>query len=110
MNVLTTVPVTVSPEAAAHVVRLGMQAEFERMVEHAQQTIPGLLRLDVILAPPYDTGDEDTILLEALRDPVTLRLNDPADDAWGKWRITTFPPDVYRHFVLMMSYGSNNGG
>src|SRR4051794_24974808 len=51
-------PVTVSPEAAARVAELGLQREFEQIVEHTRQTIPGLRRLEVTLAPAHDTGDD----------------------------------------------------
>lgn len=35
------VPITITPEAAARVAKLGMQAELERMLEHTRQTVPG---------------------------------------------------------------------
>ncbi len=38
----TTFPVSITPEAAARVAELGMQAELERMLEHTRQTVPGL--------------------------------------------------------------------
>ena len=34
MSAPATVPVTITPEAAARVAELGLQAELERMVEH----------------------------------------------------------------------------
>ena len=45
MATTATIPVNVSAEAAARIAELGMQREFEEMIEHAKQTaarIPGL--------------------------------------------------------------------
>jgi hypothetical protein len=96
----TTIPITVKPEAAARVAELGMQAELERMLEHTLQTVPGLRSIEVQEALPYDTGDETTILILA-----TLAESHPeydrTDSAWGRWKVTTFPPDVCRYFVMM---------
>lgn len=103
------VPVTITPEAAERVAELGMQTELERMLEHTKQAVDGLLRIDVNLAPPYDTGDEPGILIE----PVScksFRLGDAADRAWGEWKIDTFPPDVCRHFAMLPCWENNHAG
>jgi hypothetical protein len=110
MDTLPTVPLTIDPEAAARVAELGMQAELEQMLEHARRTIPGLQRLDVVLDPPYDTGDEPAVVIEALRDPATRAEPDQTWWHYSGWEITTFPPDVCRHFSLLILYGSNHAG
>jgi hypothetical protein len=63
MATVATVPVTISPEAALRIQQLGRQREVERMLEHARQTVPGLLGLDVQLVEPYDLGGEDHVLI-----------------------------------------------
>jgi hypothetical protein len=37
-----TVPVTITPEAAAYGAELGMQGPFKQMLDHILQTVPGL--------------------------------------------------------------------
>jgi hypothetical protein len=110
MDASPTIPVTVTPEAAAHVAQLGMRKELEQMLEYARQTIPGLLRLDVVLAPPYDTGDEDSVVIEATRDMASRLANDPTWRQWSKWRAETFSPDVGRHFAFLMNYEAGHAG
>jgi hypothetical protein len=110
MDASTTIPVTVTPEAAAHVAELGMQKELEQMLEHARQTIPGLLRLDVILVPPYDTGDEDSVLIQATQDLAFHGPNDRTYWEWGGWKVETFPPDVCRHFAFLMTFEAGHAG
>jgi hypothetical protein len=97
MNLPTTVPVNAAPDALAHVESLGMQAEFEKLIEHAAQTLPGLLRIEVTLEPPYDTGDEDVVLIEPQIDPTVC--SDPGEvrKRWVDWKLSTFSPDVLRH-------------
>jgi hypothetical protein len=100
----TTVPLTITPEAAARVAELGMQAELERMLDHTRQTVPGLRSIEVQLALPYDTGDETTLIIEVgMDDP--YRLDDPTWEQWSYWQISTFPPHVCRYFTMMPVYG-----
>jgi hypothetical protein len=99
----------VEPEAAALVAQLGLQAELEQMLEHARRTITGLQYLAVQFAPAYDTGEEGIIIM-AVRDPASPDLKDWAWDQYSEWKITTFSPDVYRHFTLLDEYGTNHAG
>lgn len=107
MTVATSVPVIVTPEAAERVAELGMQAELEQMIEHTRHTVSELLRIDVVLAEPYDTGDETSIIIE----PLIARapdVNDRTEWDWGGWKVATFPPDVCRYFVMMLNYECNH--
>jgi hypothetical protein len=97
MQTHTAIPVTVTPEAADRVAELGLQTEFEHMLEHARQTIPGLQRIEVELAPPYDMGDEDRVRIQAFRDPATRTPEDRTWREWIDWEISTFSPDVLRY-------------
>lgn len=44
-----TIPVTVTPEAAERIARLGLQAAVDRMIDHARQHLPEVERIEVIL-------------------------------------------------------------
>ena len=105
MSVLTTVPLTIEPEAAARITELGMQAEFDQMLEHTRQVVPNLERIEVKLEPSYDTGDDLGITIEGM-------LTGPCDGddlkswEWGQWKAATFSPDVCRYFGLLLFYGT----
>jgi hypothetical protein len=104
MPTVSSIPVTVTPEAAERVAELGLQTDLDRMLEHTRQTVTGLRRLDVVLDPPYDTGDEPYITIEALRDPSFRLENDPTWRQWSEWTIFHFPPDVLRHINMLILY------
>lgn len=104
-----TVPVIVTPEATARVAELGMKGELERMLEHTLRTVPGLRAIEVQLALPYDTGNDTSIVIEATRQDPHLEY-DPTDSDWGRWKVTTFPPNVSRYFVMMSVYDATHAG
>jgi len=108
MAMPTTVPITIRPEAAARVAELGMQAEFERMVEHTVQTVPGLRSIDVRLALPYDTGDEVRVLLEAMLEKPFPGSHRVSLD-WIAWKHETFSREVCECFGIMTVYGDGHG-
>ncbi len=87
MNAMLTVPLTITPAAAARLSELDMQAELEQMLERARQMIPEALRLAVILEPAYDTGDEPYLTIQAFL-PRSPRWNvrDRMIGGVGKWR------------------------
>lgn len=109
MSAAATVPVTITPEAAARVAELGMQAELERMIEHTRQTVAGLQRIEVTLTPPYDERPSPGVNIEAYTDRPFVE-GDRTWGQWGRWKVTTFPPEVCEHFVLMLYYGPDNAG
>ncbi len=106
MSNTTTIPATVSDEAAARIAELGVQGPFDRMVEQAVK-IPGLRRLEVSLAPAYDAGDDPRVILDAICDGAVFDPADPTGRTFSEWKVTTFPPEVFRHFCLLTSYESS---
>jgi hypothetical protein len=105
MSAPATVPVTITPEAAARVAELGMQAELERMIEHARQSIPGLRRIAVIQFERYDLGGEPGVSLEASSD-CSLEVGRKAWWDWVDWQVTTFPPPVNEYLSLSIRRGA----
>jgi hypothetical protein len=65
MSAVGTIPLTVAPEAAARVAELGMQAEFQKMLDHIPQVVPGLCRIEVTLWVPEDFDDDPRVTIEA---------------------------------------------
>src|ERR1700693_4970993 len=90
---LTTIPITVSAEAAARIAELGMQREGGRMLEHTSKAGAGLRSIEVTLMPACDPGDDPRVILEVTKDD-PREANDPLWGQWCDWMVETFPSDV----------------
>jgi hypothetical protein len=95
----TAVPLTITPEATARIAELGMQAEFEQMLEHTRQTVAGLRALRVSLQEPYDLGGGPVVIIDATVEE-QHSADDPTGSKWGLWLIRTYPPQVCENFFL----------
>ena len=105
----TTIPVEVTPEAAARIEELGMQPEFEKMIEHTKQTVPDLDSILVIRFDDLDDPEETRVSIQARqRGPASLDVD--TWDKWGAWFVATFPPDVRRYFSFTTRYLENYAG
>ena len=101
MTNATTIPVSVTPEAAARLAELGFQAEVDRMIAYARQKLPELERIEVALNERYDTGGDAGVAVEVW----SRRPFNPAERiSWdlAGWMVKEFPPEVLEH--LHMSY------
>ncbi len=107
MSAVSTIPLTVEPEAAARVAELGMQGEFEKMLEHIRQVVPGLCRIEVTLWVP-DFDDDPRVTIDAIRTSPEELLSGIYDE-WSEWVIATFSPDVIRHFTLFTTAETAHG-
>src|SRR4051794_24902193 len=103
------VPVVVTPEAATRIAELGMQAELERMLEHARQTIPGLQRLEVERAERYDLGEEPGVAIDAYTAQSWVAGAQTSGN-WREWMINTFPPRVCEHFAFTILHRNSHAG
>jgi hypothetical protein len=103
MTAPTTVPATVTPDAAARIAELGMQAEVEQMIEHTRQTVPALKRIEVVLEDAYETWDQPYLTIYATRGDEP-RDDDPTRREWGAWKVRTFPPEVCVHITMLTQY------
>ena len=104
----TTIPVIVAEDAAARVAELGMQREFGQMIEHAKQTAPGLRAIRATLEyDPACPSNEPQVVIWVYREDISLEeaWTDQTEWNWGGWRVTTFPPEVRQHFVMLSLYG-----
>src|SRR5262245_9173959 len=99
-----TIPVTITDEAREYVEELGMREPFQQMLDHAMTSIPRLRELRVTVQPAYDVG-APCVLFEAITAPPSVP-DDPTQRNWGRWRVSTFPPEVFQHFVLLVVYGA----
>jgi hypothetical protein len=109
MSAATTVPVTITPEAAARLAKLGLQAQLEQMVEHTRQTVPDLTRIDITYLDPYGTGMEPGIGIEAMiKRP--FYPEDRIEEKWGRWAIEKFPPQVLEHLTFLLRFEDDHAG
>jgi hypothetical protein len=103
MSTSATIPVTVTPEAAARLAELGMHAEVDRMIDFARQNLPGIMSIEVVLNVRYDEDSPNGVAIEVYSNrPWDSAEFDLADKALRRWMITTFPPEVLQH--LHVSY------
>ncbi len=104
----TTVPVTITPEAAARAAELGLQREVEMIVDHLKQNVADLSSIEVEEAWPYDTGDETNVLINAY---VNRRwtADDPTKAWFRDWKINTFPPRVCWYLSTLILFAPNHG-
>jgi hypothetical protein len=109
MTMSATIPVTVTPEAAARIATLGFQTQVDRIIDYARQHLPDLDRIEVELHDRYDLGDEPVLAIEAYG----RRPFDPADKAEDEmvgWIVTEFPPEVLEHLVTHYRPGDSHAG
>jgi len=107
MSTKTDIPVTITPEAAAFVAELGLQQEFEQMIEQARQTIPGVVS---IRADYYSGYGVDTPGIDIEATVSDFKAAREGRGVWGVWRLTAFPPQVGQYFVLNLAEDSTNAG
>jgi hypothetical protein len=99
--------ISVARDAAEQVAQLGIQPEFEAMLDHTWQTIPGLRSISVSLDDGFEQGTHPTVLILAeLIEPG--RGDHSLEVQWDEWAVATFPADVNRHFCMMATYGTGH--
>jgi hypothetical protein len=103
MTAPATLPVTITPEAAARIDELGIRPEVKQMIEHTRQTVPALKRIEVVLEDPYETWDQPYLTINATRGDEP-RADDRTRQEWGVWQVNTFPPDVCTHITMLTQY------
>src|SRR5437879_3390871 len=97
MAALITIPVEVTPDAAARIEELGMWKEFEAMIEHTKNTVVDLNSILVTRFDDLDDPGESRVSIQARQhSPASVDIS--TWDNWGSWFIAAFPPEVRRYF------------
>jgi hypothetical protein len=109
MATTTTIPVEISTEAMARVAELGMQSEFDEMIEHAKLALPNVRRIHVTLEDSPEEPGDLRVVIWAHRPPPPNADYDPSDWEYGGWFVRAFPPEVCQHFCVTSTYGSGDG-
>jgi hypothetical protein len=97
--IATTVPVTIEADAAEQIDKLGLRAEFESILDHVLQTIPGLQRVEVSFPPSYEEPNETVVIVPF--GPWTVEDLLRISDDHFHWIFATYPPEVFRYFCLL---------
>jgi hypothetical protein len=107
----TAIPVTVAEDAAARVAQLGMQREFEQMIEHAKQVMPHLRAIRVTLEynPECPHEDPGVVIWAQRGESPTPGTSDLTDWDYSAWKVRTFPPEVCVHFTVISTHGELDG-
>jgi hypothetical protein len=99
-----TIPITISPDAAAYVAEIGMQQPCRQMLEHIQETVPGLRAISVVLQESNDMGPDPCVIFDVtMADPKLEK--DETEGRFERWQIENFPTEDYIHFVMLTVYG-----
>jgi hypothetical protein len=105
--IATTVPVTIEPDAAEQIDKLGLRVEFECILDHVLLTTPNLTRLEVTFPPNYEEPNE-TVVVEAFGDWEADEFRD-CRDGYFRWVIKKFPPEASYYIHLSFCPVANNG-
>lgn len=104
-----TIPITVAPDAANRIAELGLDSEFEQMLEHTRQSVVGLRAITVTLECDPELREEPGIVIWSYRDDPGPG-DDPTDRLWGEWKVEKFPPKVCQHVCMLTIYGAPANG
>jgi hypothetical protein len=109
MSEATNVPVTIEPEAAARVAELGLQAEFEQMLEQVRKTVRGLRQIEVTLRDRYDTGGEPGVGIRGISG-LPWSFYERTHRELGNWLVHTYPGRVLEHLSMRVHFGASHAG
>ena len=110
MATATTIPVIISDEAAARVAELGMQREFERIIEHTRQTLPGLCKIECCLSfHPEEPETPPTTVIHTHRPHLGVDNESAINQGWVRWFVETFPPEVAMQFTMLPFFEDGHG-
>lgn len=107
MAAKTTVPVTIKPDAEVYVAGLGMRRELTEMLDQAKHVVPYLRSLRVTLEPDPEGSVGPGIVIWAHRADTDWE-NDRSDQDFGRWMVTTYPPEVCLQFSLLTVYNDES--
>jgi hypothetical protein len=103
MATQTETSVVTDEQARARVMELGIQSEFEQMLEQAKRLVPHLRQIRVTLEYDPEGVEEPGLVIWCHRDKTGWE-NDRSENEWATWKLETFRPEVSIHFVMLTVY------
>src|ERR1043166_8449853 len=99
MSASTTLPITIRSDAIERIEELGMQPEFEQILEHARLSVSYLRSIRVTIEPDAEGELDSQVVLWLHREAGNWDM-DQSETELSRWKVTTFPPEVCVHFVM----------
>lgn len=95
--------VEIDSDARVQIGKLGLERQFEEMIDHAVQSIPGLQRLHAVFPPNYEYED-DMVFVHAYG-PWNVDQMIQVGDDYFQWVRETYSSDVFG-YVLLTAYST----
>jgi hypothetical protein len=101
----TTIPVSITEEAARRVALLGMHRELDAMLEWTRDNVPDLQAIIVTPSVSRRALKATLIIINA-----HCNWNEehsrtvPIECDWADWKVQTFPPRVCANFIMSSTF------
>ena len=94
------VPVTVTPEAADRIGKLGLQSEMQRMIDYGRRRLPESSRIQVVLYDRDEVGEEPGLAVEVFTPFESFDPMARTREKVSEWLVSEFPPAVLEHLTI----------
>jgi hypothetical protein len=99
MATSVTVPVTVTPEAAAHISDVGLQDSVKHIIELSCSMLSDLERVRVDLYDRYELGEDSGVCIDLYGRKGYERCNSE-ERSLVRQLVTEFPPEVLQRIIV----------
>ncbi len=100
MIISATVPVRVTPDAAARVAELGLDEAMRRMIDYACHQLPEATRIEVVLYERDEAGEAPGVAIEVYTPFPSYAPTARTRSKIGEWLVAEFPPHVLEHLLI----------
>ncbi len=109
MPLIGAIPVKIHDDAAARLGELGLQEEVERLIDYAQQELPEVVRIEIVLNERADPEDDSGVCVEVYGTRA-FEPTDPVTRVIARWLAVNVPPTVLQHLHLCYLRGGAHAG
>jgi hypothetical protein len=105
----TDIQVTITPEAQAKIDELRIRPEFERMLEQAKRTIPGVTHIEADAPWIHHYQDNPVIYLDIYIPDSAADASRALEGEYSRWLWSAFPPEVHANVCPTVYLGVPHG-
>ncbi len=102
----TEIPIAISPAVTEYVAELGLQTQFQEILDKVPEYYPNPSRIKCEFDPGVP-DEEDPVVIIMPTIPDRGSTDPPPHMKWLEWVATKFSGRDYRHFVVLESYEAN---